>query len=195
MKRIAGMKRMAVAALVVSSVFSLTLSRPAAAQIVPPDRKAVDVKVAFFSGSPVYSIGFSYGLTPALDFTAFYSYQSVAGASGSLLDAGARYHFPVTAPGVDVYLSGGFASKSVTFPGFGTGTSSGISLGGGASIRLTPTLTGFAAGSLLSLRGTSNVVLDLGLQLALAPHVSGQLGLLDFAGSTAPYLGVDIGFP
>jgi hypothetical protein len=194
MKRISGVKRIAIAAVLASSVLSLSLPRPAAAQIVPPNRNAINFSVATFSGAPLWSLGFSYGITHALDVTAFYSYQSVSGASGSLLDAGLRYHFPVPTPGADVYVGAGVASVSTSVPGF-TGSSTGISIGAGASIRLTPILTGYASGSVLSLSGTSNSIIDLGVMLQLAPRVSGQLGYLDFAGTGAPYLGINFSLP
>ncbi len=199
MKRVAHIRRAAVTVLLVSTLFSLTLWTPAVAQIVPPNRNAVSLTFATFSGAPVYQFGFSYGMTPTLDLTAFYSYQSVAGANFSLLDAGIRYHFPVPTPGVDVWLGAGIAgaTANVSIPGFGAvGVSStGLSVGGGASVRLAPTLTGYASGSLLSLGGTSNSIFDLGVMLHFAPQLSGQIGYVNYAGSGAPYFGLNLSFP
>jgi hypothetical protein len=195
MKRTAHAKRIAVAVLLLTTVLSLTLRTPASAQIVPPDRNAVSISAAFFSGSPVYQLGFSHSLNPALDFTAFYAYQSVAGTSGGLLDAGIRYHLPVPAPGVDVFLGAGVANASVGSPGFGSVSAWGASVGGGASVRLGPTLTGYASGSEFLFSGASNAVIDLGLKLAFAPLLSGQLGWIQYGGSGAAYVGLDLRFP
>jgi hypothetical protein len=200
--RITGMKRrmqitrVALTVLLGSALLSLALWTPASAQIVPPDRNAVDLRVATFAGASVYSAGLSWGFTPQLDLAASYSFQSIGGGpTGSLLSAGVRYHFPVTTPGVDVYLGAGFANENGPFPGFGTLNASGFSAGGGASIRLTEVLVGYASGSIFSLGGTTNSVIDLGLQLHFTPRISGQLGYINFAGASAPYLGVNINFP
>src|SRR5207245_1230329 len=82
-------------------------ARPATAQIVPPERNGVDFSVAALSGAPVWSVGFSHVITPALDIAAFYSYQSVGGTTAGLLDVGVRYPFPVIPPGSDLRLAGG----------------------------------------------------------------------------------------
>ncbi len=189
------MKRIAVAGLVVSALLSLTLWTPASAQVVPPDRNAVDFRVATFSGSPVYSVGFSWGFTPVLDLNIAYSFQSVGGATGNLLNAGVRYHFRVPTPGVDIFLAGGLASETGPFPGFGFANGTGFSVGGGASFRLTDLLVGYADVSLIALGGTTNSVFDLGVQLAFGPRLSGQLGYINFAGSGAPYLGLNLSLP
>ena len=195
MKQIAHAKRITVAVLLLTTVLSLTLWTPASAQIVPPDRNAVSLSAAFFSGAPVYQLGFSHRLNPALDFTAFYAYQSVSGTSAGLLDAGIRYHLPVPAPGVDVFLGAGVANVSAGAPGFGSASAWGASVGGGASVRLGPTLTGYAEGSEFLFSGASNAVFDLGLQLQFAPLLSGQLGWIEYAGSGAVYAGLNLRFP
>ena len=192
MTRITGTTRIAAALLIGSSVLVLSFARPAAAQIVPPERNGIDFSVAALSGAPVWSLGFSHVFTPALDIAAFYSYQSVGGTTAGLLDVGVRYHFPVIPPGADVWLSGGLANAS-SFSGFGSAT--GFSVGAGASLRLTPALAGYAAGSLIALSGTSNAVIDAGLMLQLAPRVSGQLGYVTFAGTGGPYLGINLSLP
>lgn len=199
MKRVAHIRRAAVTALLVSTLFSLTLWTPAVAQIVPPNRNAVSFTFATFSAAPVYQFGFSYGVTPVLDLTAFYSFQSFAGVTGSLLDAGIRYHFPLPTPGVDVWLGGGIASQSVSVSGSGFGTitasSTGFSVGGGASVRLAPALTGYASGSLVSFSGTSNSIFDVGVMLHFAPQLSGQIGYVNYYGNGAPYFGLNLSFP
>jgi hypothetical protein len=187
----ADMKRMAVVGLVVSALLPLTLWTPASAQVVPPDRNAIDFRVATFSGSPVYSVGFSWGFTPVLDLNIAYNTQS---GGGNLLDAGVRYHFRVPTPGVDIFLSGGLASVTAPFPGFGA-NGTGLALGGGASVRLTDLLVGYADISLMSVGGGSNSVFDLGVQLQFGPRLSGQLGYINFAGSGAPYLGLNLNLP
>ncbi len=193
MRRRAQIKQSALTVLLVSALLSLAPWTPASAQVFPPDRNAVDLRVAAFGGAPVYSAGLSWGFTPLLDVVASYSFQSVGGGpTGSLLTAGVRYHFPVPTPGVDAYLGAGFANVNAPFPGFGA-TASGFSAGGGASIRLTESLIGYASGSIFSLGGTTNTVIDLGLQLHFTPRVAGQLGFIYFGGASGPYLGVDIG--
>jgi hypothetical protein len=195
MKRIAHVTRIAVAAFVVSTILSLSLWTPASAQIVPPNRNAVNFSAAFFSGSPVWQLGFSYGLSPRLDLTAFWAYQSVAGSNGNLFDAGVRYHFPVPAPGADLYVGAGLANISGTSAGFGTVSSTGISLGGGGSLQFTPLLTGYAGVGVFAFSGASNSIVDVGVMLHLAPRLSGQIGWIDYAGSSAGYLGLNLSFP
>lgn len=192
------MKRIAIAALLVSTVFSLVLwtPGPAGAQVVPPSRSAVGFSVATLSGATVYSVGFSYGLLAVpLDITAAYSFQSVAGTTGSLLDVGVRYHFQVPAPGVDLFLTGGLASENGPFPGFGALNASGFSVGAGASVQFTQMFSGYARGRVVSLGGVTNSVIDLGAQLQLTPRIFGQAGYINFAGSGGPYLGVSMSFP
>jgi hypothetical protein len=191
------MKRTAVAALVALTLGSVMLWTPgrALAQIAPPNRNAVNFSVATFSGAPVYSIGADVALTTPLDLTFSYSTQSVGGVSGSLYGLGLRYHFNLPTPGVDLYLGGGLAGESASVGGFPAGSVSGISLGGGVSVRLGPIITGYASGSVLSLGGTSNSIIDLGLLFPVAPRVGFQVGFLDIAGSGAPYIGVNVNFP
>ncbi|HEX2715720.1 MAG TPA: hypothetical protein VHM88_26355 [Candidatus Acidoferrales bacterium] len=195
MRQIAQVMRIAVAVLMASTLLSLPLGTPASAQIASPDRNAVSISAAFFSGAPVYQFGFSHSLNPALDFTAFYAYQSVSGTSAGLLDAGIRYHLPLPAPGVDVFLGAGLANVSAGAPGFGSASAWGASVGGGASVRLGPTLTGYASGSEFLFSGASNAVIDLGLMLQFAPLLSGQLGWIQYGGSGAAYLGLNLRFP
>ena len=195
MKRNAHATRIAVAALVISSILSLTLWTPASAQIVPPNRNAVNFSAAFFSGSPVWQLGFSYGLTPKLDVTAFWAYQSISGSTGNLVDAGLRYHFLLPTPGADVFVGAGIANISGTTSGFGSQSSTGLSVGAGGSLRLAPTLTGYASAGIFGFGGSSNSIIDIGVQLALAPRLSGQIGLVDYAGSSAGYVGLTLMFP
>ena len=195
MKRIAHLTRMTAAALVVSTILSLTLWTPASAQIVPPIRNAVNFSAAFFSGSPVWQLGFSYGLTRNLDFTAFWAYQSVAGSNGNLVDAGVRYHFLLPTPGADVYVGAGIANISGTSAGFGTVSSTGLSVGAGGSLRLAPMVTGYASAGIFAFSGSSNSIVDLGLLMQLTPRLSGQIGLVDYAGSSAGYVGLTLTFP
>ena len=194
MKRIAHLSRLAVAALVVSTVLSLTLWTPASAQIVPSNRNGANFSAAFFSGSPVWLLGFSYGLTRSLDFTAFWAYQS-GSPTGNLVDAGVRYHFPIPTPGADVFVGAGVASISGTNPGFGALSSTGLSVGGGGSLRLAPTVTGYLSGGIFAFSGSSNSIVDLGLKMEFAPRLSGQIGWIDYAGSSAGYLGLTLNFP
>lgn len=193
------MKRIAIAvpALIVLLASSLMLNpaAPATAQVVPPNRNAVSFSFAGFSGAPVYSLGASLIVGRRLDATLGYSFQSVGGVSGSLLSVGVRYHFPVTAPGTDVFAGVGLASSSATFSGFDTVNASGLFVSGGASIRLAERFTGYVSGSLYSLGGTSTSVIDLGVQVPLADRAWAQVGYVNFGGSGAPYLGVSLSFP
>ncbi len=191
------MKRISIASVVAMFVLALALWMPdlAVAQVVPPNRNAASFTIATFSGAPVYSLGVAFVLTPTFDATFAYSYQSIGGVTGSLLGLGARHHFKVTAPGTDVFVGGGFASASNTLPGFGTINASGLFLGGGGSVRLANKFTGYASGSIFSISGTSNSVIDLGVQVEFAPRISGQVGYINFGGSAAPYFGVNVTFP
>ncbi len=184
-------------ALVAITILALTLASgtPAAAQIVPPNRNAVSGSLATFSVAPVYSFGAAFELNPVWDVTFAYSFQSAPTTSGNLLGLGARYHFNIPAPGADVYLVGGLASISGTMPGFGTANSTGLFAGAGATLRLANVFTGYLRGSIYALGGTSNAVADVGVQAALAPLVSGQVGYISLAGSGSFYLGVVVQTP
>lgn len=192
------MRRTAISALTILLVLCqiVAIPRPAAGQIAPPTRNAVSFSFAAFGGAPVFSLGFAYRLSRPWDLTVAYSFQSVAGATGSLLGIGARYHLPTAAPGMDTFFGAGLASSSATIPGFGTSNASGLFVGGGVSF--TPPgsmLTAYASGNLYSIGGAQNSVIDLGVQVRLAPLVSGQLGYISFSGSAAPYLGIVLSLP
>src|SRR5438445_9448296 len=82
MMPVAGTNRIVGGAVLASALIALALAAlagPARAQVVPPNRNAVNFSVATFSGAPVWSLGFSYGITEHLDLTASYSFQSPAG--------------------------------------------------------------------------------------------------------------------
>ncbi len=124
----------AVVVLLVSTVLALGLCAPAGAQLAPPDRNEVMLRVATF-GNPVYTAGFSWGLTSQLDVAGAYNFTANT-PTGSLWDAGLRYHFPVPASGVDVFVGAGIASVSTPFLGFANG--SGFTGGGGGSLSGVP---------------------------------------------------------
>ena len=185
MKPIAQITRV-VAVLLVSSVLALTLWTPASAQLAPPDRDSVMLRIVSFP-NPVYMAGFSWTLSRQLDLVGTYNFNSATGG-GNLWDAGVRYHFRGMASGVDVFLGAGYANATAPFPGFATG--SGITAGGGASVHLTNLVTGYGSVNLLSIAGTTASILDYGVQLELSNRVSGQLGIMNFGGLGEPYLGM-----
>ena len=175
-----------VAVLLVSSVLALTLWTPASAQLAPPDRNAVILRVATF-GNPVYTAGFSWGLSSQLDIAGTYNFTANA-PTGNLWDAGVRYHFKLPTPGVDAFLGAGIANVSAPFLGFANG--SGFTAGGGGSLRLSDLLTGYGSVNIVSIGGATSSILDLGVELRMGNRVSGQLGYINFAGVGEPYLGV-----
>jgi hypothetical protein len=193
----------ALAAFIGASALALTLPGPAVAQVVPPERNAIDLGVIPASGYTVYTAGFSRSLTPSLDLTAGYVDESASGNTASLLDAGFRYHLTPPASRGDIYLSGGFsslnASASLSFGNF-TASGSGYNVGAGASVQLTRSFVGYVSGSLLSLGGLGSVTFyEVGLQMRFAPYVWGRVGVLALSsgGSVggAPYLGFNLSFP
>ena len=192
-----------VGAFIAVAILVLTLSSPATAQVVPPERNALDLGVIPVYGTTIYTAGFSHRLNSALDFTAGYVYESSSGNTASLLDAGFRYHFPSPTSRVDFYLSGGYssvnASASMSFGNFTAG-GSGYNVGAGASFHLTRAFVAYASASYLSFGGLGSVgFYDVGLQLQFAPHVSGRLGALALSSGGSigggPYLGLDFTFP
>lgn len=146
--------------------------------------------------NPVYEAGFSWPLSRQLDFVGTYNFNSATGG-GNLWDAGVRFHFNVPTSGVDAFLGLGFASITAPFPypgfGGGTATSSGITGGGGATVRLTSVVSGYATVNLLSLGGTTSSILDYGVEVELSNRVAGQLGIINFGGVGEPYLGLTFG--
>lgn len=176
------------AALLVSTLLALTLCTPASAQLAPPDRNVVMLRVANFGGAlgPVYMGGFSWTLSRQLDVVGMYNLNSATGG-GNLWDAGLRYHFRGTSSGVDAYAGLGYANATAPFPGFATG--SGVTGGAGATVELGSALTGYASVNLLSIGGTTGSILDYGVELRLSNRISGQLGIINFGGIGEPYLG------
>ena len=182
------------AAFLVTTLLALTLCTPASAQLAPPDRNVAMLRVANFGGGlgPVYMAGFSWTLNRQFDIVGMYNLNGASGG-GNLWDAGVRYHFRGTPSGVDAFVGLGYANITAPFPfsGFtaGAASSSGITGGGGASVHFTNALTGYASVNLLSLGGTTNSILDYGVELELSNRVAGQLGIINFAGVGEPYLG------
>ena len=192
-----------VGASIAAAILVLTLSSPATAQVVPPERNALDVGVIPVYGTTIYTAGFSHSLNRALDLTAGYVYETSSGNTASLLDAGLRYHFPSPTSRVDFYLSGGYssinASASMSFGNF-TASGSGYNVGAGGSLHLTRALAVYASASYLSFSGLGSVgFYDVGLQLQFAPHVSGRIGALALSSGGSigggPYLGLSVTFP
>ncbi len=146
------------------------------------------LRVATF-GNPVYTAGFSWGLSNQLDIAGTYNFTANT-PTGNLWDAGVRYHFRVRSPGVDAFVGAGIADVSAPFLGFANG--SGFTGGGGASLRLTDLLTGYGSVNIVSIGGTTSSILDLGVELRMGERVSGQLGYINFAGTGEPYLGLSV---
>ncbi len=176
----------AIVAFLVPSLLALALCAPAGAQLAPPDQNAAMLRIATF-GNPVYTAGFSWGLTSQLDVAGTYNFTSNT-PTGSLWDAGVRYHFRVPASGVDAFVGAGIASASPPFMGFANG--SGFTGGAGASYRFNSLLAGYGTVNIVSIGGTTSSIVDLGVELSFGNRVSGQLGYINFAGTGEPYLGV-----
>jgi hypothetical protein len=192
-----------VGASIAAAILVLTLSNPAAAQIVPPERNALDVGVIPVYGTTIYTAGFSHRLNSALDLTAGYVYETSSGNTASLLDAGFRYHFPSPTSRVDFYLSGGYssvnASASMSFGNF-TASGSGYNVGAGTSLHLTRAFEVYASASYLSFGGLGSVgFYDVGLQFQVVPYVSARVGALALSSGGSigggPYLGLNLIFP
>lgn len=181
-------RQIAGAALLVSALLALTPSTPASAQLAPPDRNVVILRVANFGGGlgPVYMGGFSWTLNRQFDIVGMYNLNGATGG-GNLWDAGVRYHFRGTGSGVDAFAGLGYANATAPFVGFATG--SGITGGAGATVELGSNLKGYASVNLLSVTGTTSSILDYGVELQLSNRISGQLGIINFAGTGEPYLG------
>lgn len=187
------MGRKLLAALVVLSILCLVMvqPQPAAAQLVPPNRNAFSFSIATFSPS-LFNLGIAYPIAPAWDVTFSYSVQSAAGATGSLITLGGRYHFRI-ASGLSPYVGAGLASSGTSISGFGASNASGLFLTAGASLAISERFGGYASVTLFSLGGGSSSVIDLGVQARLADRVAGQLGFISFSGSAAPYIGITVG--
>lgn len=189
MQPLAQTRQVAMAVVLVSALLALTLCTPASAQLAPPDRNAVMLRIASF-GNPVYEGGFSWGIASSqFDIVAAYSATWNA-PTGNLFDAGVRYHFPMPT-GVDAYVGAGWASVSTPFFGFANG--SGITGGAGGSVRLSDLLTGYGSVNIVNIGSTSGSIVDVGVELRLSHRVSGQLGYMNFTGVGGPYVGVSFG--
>lgn len=192
MKRVKHIKPVVFTVLLVTALFSPACGTPASAQ---DEFKFLvglwDFRVAPFSGFPVYSLSgpLSRVISPDFDFVISDSFQPTPGGfTGNLLDVGIWYYPSGHVSGRNaISLRAGFVSEHGPFPGFGFANTSGYSIGAGAGIQLNeqPKLFVYASGSIVSLGGTSNSVVDLGLLLGDI-----ELGYISFAGSGAPYLGL-----
>jgi hypothetical protein len=180
MKRAKSIKPVALAMFLVSTLFSLAYETPASAQ-----GGFVEIRVATFSGFPVYSLNLLRQISPDVVLLISDSFQPTSGGvTGNLLDVGVWYHTSLANP-VILALGVGFTSEHGPFPGFGFANTSGYSIGAGvATLRFTNDLFGYVSERIVTLGGTSNSVLDLGLALGNL-----ELGYINFAGSGAPYLG------
>lgn len=179
------------AALIVFSLLILVMvhPQPAAAQLVPPTRNAVNFNFATFSPT-LFSLGVAYTLAPVWDLTFSYAWQSSAGATGSLISLGARYHFRLQgSPTINPWVGAGLGISGTSISGFGSANASGLFLNVGASVRFDPRFLGYASVNYYSIGGTSSNVIDLGVQLRIQPQFSAQLGYVSFGGASAPYIG------
>ena len=190
-------KPVALAVLLASALFPLACGTPASAQELLVG--IYDVRVAAFSGFPVYSLSLPVPLARQFDLVISDSFQPTGGVTGNLLNVGIRYHpqgfgigsypYRLSNPKVSLSLGVGFVSEHGPFPGFGFANTSGFSVGAGATIQLTNNLFGYASGSIVSLGGISNSIVDLGLLMGGGVSEI-ELGYISFAGSGAPYFGL-----
>lgn len=179
------------AALIVLSVLSLVVisPQPAAAQLVPVTRNSVNFNFATFSPT-LFSLGVNWRLAPVWDLTFSYAWQSSAGATGSLISLGARYHFRLQgSPTINPWVGAGLGISGTSISGFGSANASGLFLNVGASVRFDPRFLGYASVNYYSIGGSSSNVIDLGVQLRIQPQFSAQLGYVSFGGASAPYIG------
>ncbi|HXF83455.1 MAG TPA: hypothetical protein VNN19_11965 [bacterium] len=187
------MRRTALTTLIVMAILIqlFAVQAPVSAQVVPPSRNSVTFSIATFNPS-LYSLGFSWPVAPAWDLLLSYSWQTVAGTTGSLTGIGARYFFPLQGSTASAFLGGGFSSVALSAPGSPTVSASGLFVSGGLVAPLAQRINGYATVSLFSAGGTSNNVIDLGAQFRLAPQISAQVGYVSFSGASAPYVGVTV---
>ena len=178
--------------IVVAVLFQImAMQTPASAQLLPPSRNSFSLGIATFNPS-VYTLGMSWPIAPAWDIILSYSWQTIAGTTGSLSGIGGRYFFPLTGSAMTPFVGGGLASVGTSVAGFPSVNASGLFLTAGASMPLAQKITGYASISMFSAGGTSNNVVDLGAQFRVAPTFSAQVGYISFSGSAAPYIGVTL---
>ena len=178
--------------IVVAILVSLvTFQTPASAQLLPPTRNSISFSIATFNPS-LYTLGLSWPVAPAWDVLLTYSWQSIGGTTGSLAGIGARYFFPLSGSAATTFIGGGMSSVALSAPGSPTVSSSGLFLTGGIAAPLAQRFTGYATVSMFSAGGTSNNVIDLGVQFRINPQFGAQVGFISFSGSSAPYVGFSV---
>ena len=180
------MNRLSVIALVAAVGLAASLWAPVPAAAQTPVQRGRTVDLLFYStgGASTVSFGATYPFSFILDGTL--NYASTSGIS--TINLGARYWFPVTAAGLSPYVGGGFSFIS------GPTSQTGLFVGGGATVGLSPQLTGYAGINLNSAGGTTTTAFDVGVQYLFASHFGGVIGLTGSGGSSSLYLGATLNY-
>jgi len=162
----------------------LTLS-PAHAQTPAQRGNSFSVLISSTAGATSFLVGMTFRVNPTLD--AVFAYSTVPSFAASELDAGFRYHFPVTSPVVDPYIGGGIAIAQIG--GLGV---TGVFLQTGVAVTLAPQLRAYGGVSYVAAGGTTALVYDLGGEYLFSQQVRGVIGATGASGSSSLYFGATL---
>ncbi len=145
----------------------------------------------FVSGGSDYAFSLNYRMTDTYSLLVGFESFSAPGVSGTGYGVGLRYYMPLAGETkVEPYLWGGFVSATVTVPGFGSASGSGVQLGLGATSRISERVTIGGSVAWTSIAGASAVGYNAGLQFDLSDTYYTALGISGGGGTSAFYLGL-----
>ncbi|MEX0766200.1 MAG: hypothetical protein WD140_05275 [bacterium] len=172
-------------AAIVTVMLTLLAFAPAAGQTPAQRGNSFSVLISSTAGATSLLVGMTFRVNPTLD--AVFAYSTVPSFAASELDAGFRYHFPVTSPVIDPYIGAGLAIAQIG--GFGV---AGMFLQTGAAFTLASQLRGYGGVSYVSAGGTTALVYDIGAEYLFSRQVRGVVGVTGASGSSSLYFGASL---
>jgi hypothetical protein len=144
----------------------------------------------FVSGGSDYTFNLNYRMTDTYSLLFGFESATAGAATGTAFGVGLRYYLPVAAETkAEPYLFGGFVTATITVPGFGTASGSGVQLGVGVSSRVSNLVTLGGSVAWTSIAGGSAVGYSAGLQFDLTETYYTALGISGGGGTSAFSLG------
>lgn len=145
----------------------------------------------FVSGGSGYLFSLNYRATDTYSLLIGFESFSAPGVSGTAYGVGLRYYLPLAGETkAEPYVWGGFVSATVTVPGFGSASGSGIQLGLGVTSRISDRVSIGGSVAWTRIAGGSAVGYNAGLQFDLTDTYYTSLGISGGGGTSAFYLGL-----
>lgn len=172
-------------AAIMAALLTLLALPPAAGQTPAQRGNSFSVLISSTAGATSVLVGMTFRVNPTLD--AVFAYSTVPSFAASEIDAGFRYHFPVTAPGIDPYIGAGVAVAQIG--GLGV---TGVFIQTGAAFTLAPQLRAYGGVSYVAAGGTTALVYDVGAEYLFSSQVRGNIGVTGASGSSSLYFGASL---